>query len=140
MQMHLLRRIFPNFTFPALAKLISIIPSPLLDIIFDYQQNLVIKEEKNSEYFSEMPTLTVEEMYRRAISLFDDVDLKDLLKSQIIKQMVPFKSNKNLALNNELSAFQELINVQFDDWLPDDILNKTDKITMDNLLRQECLF
>ena len=77
-----------------------------------------------------MPTLTVEEMYRRAISLFDDVDLKDLLKSQIIKQMVPFKSNKNLALNNELSAFQELINVQFDDWLPDDILNKTDKITM----------
>ena len=38
--------------------------------------------------------------------------------------MVPFKSNKNLALNNELSAFQELINVQFDDWLPDDILNK----------------
>jgi asparagine synthase (glutamine-hydrolysing) len=128
-QIERLRRVAPGFAWPLAAAAARRTPTVLFDRLFDYPGRL--GEEGRRKVASMIGSLGREslgELYRGSVSLFDPVDIKDAAANAILAERA--RRPASPALFEHGTPLQRLVSAQYDDWLPDDILMKADKMTM----------
>ncbi|MCA9971708.1 MAG: asparagine synthase (glutamine-hydrolyzing) [Anaerolineales bacterium] len=127
-----LARLTPRFMRERLLRTaVSLAPSRLINLAFDYPAALGRRgQEKVADFLALLEPEQLPQAYRHLISLFDDRDTASLYTPE-------FKSRLNGALQAPLAAsgsaapfLNQVIDLQFDHWLPEDILMKQDKMAM----------
>ncbi len=114
----------------AVVPLLRLLPAGLLNAAFDYPGTLGDRgKRKLVNYVAALSKMTDRERYRGLISLFDDADQDEL----VLPEMRAAIRRRAIAnVSNACGDLNSLLRMQFDDWLPDDILMKQDKMTMAN--------
>jgi asparagine synthase (glutamine-hydrolysing) len=126
-QLQTLRGLSPRALWSLASHIISLLPPTILDRFFDYPGSLGIAgRRKVANLFSALATEDLEQLYRRSISLFDKEDIRDVLATQ------PDTAATSCSEGDSVPGdpLQQLVQLQFKDWLPDLILGKFDKLTM----------
>lgn len=122
-QLDRMRRMLPGVLWPMVAGVVGMVPPALLDRVFDYPGALgTAGRAKIARLLRGLRHDDLGRLYRSAITLFDDDDLAEAG----VKAAAPAA----LAAGGEGSVLQRLIGLQYAHWLPDDILMKSDKMTM----------
>lgn len=128
-QLEAMRRFAPNAIWSLAEQAIGVLPSSALDRLFDYPGKLGSEgKRKIGKLFSALAGEHLPELYRRSISLFDPNDLAGVIAPgalQASDTMPPIACGGGPG-----DSLQRLIRMQFQDWLPDLILGKYDKLTM----------
>jgi asparagine synthase (glutamine-hydrolysing) len=108
--------------------LVKRIPARLLNRIFDYPGELGESgKQRLVEFLRILRHESTAEQYRFMISLFSDDERQDLLTSDYWHDNGKFRGTGD---KGKLLDFNHMLALQFDHWLPDDILCKQDKISM----------
>ena len=121
----------PGFLHRHVVKpLVSRMPASLLNCAFSYPAALGDRGRlKVLDYLESVPRRNPEDQYRFLISLFDDRDKQGLYKPGgkmlDLPAFVGPPRHERVYLNSILA-------LQYNDWLPDDILMKADKTSMAN--------
>ena len=115
----------PRPLWPLAAGLVSRMPTTLLDRAFDYPGRLgKAGRQKVANLIRATGDGGLETLYRSSVSLFDPDDVAIASAGRLsMPEIVASASSSGTPL-------QQLLALQYADWLPDDILMKTDKITM----------
>lgn len=107
--------------------LVERIPARALNLLFDYPGDLgEIGKRRLLEFLSILRHQSTAGQYRFIISLFSEGDRRNFYTDSFAAGLPsgnPFADGKVL-------DFNEMLGLQFEHWLPDDILCKQDKITM----------
>lgn len=119
-------RFIPN---KFISKVLSVTPESLLDHFFKYSSSLGIEGKKRAIGCFDMINKDILESYLKIVSIFDDSELKKVIKSQ---ETFPVKEKyekyfKNVELKNILN---KLLLLETEIQLPDNFLMKDDKMTM----------
>lgn len=125
------KRLVPPSLFGAAAKLVSVLPVTLLERLFDYPGAL--GEEGKRKIVSLVEQIGYEplsSLYRSAVSLLDPLDIRSMARAPALSALANASVGPLLAASSHGSALQSLVEMQYPDWLPDDILMKADKMTM----------
>ena len=122
-------QLVPEVVQNQIKNIIKIVPPKLINNIFDYPGELGESGKNRLIDFLEMLQIYSKEFnFQFLISLFTNQEISQLMK----------KSSKNIKIfkneNYTKDSLNSILNFQFNDWLPDDILSKLDKITMANSL------
>ena len=122
-------QLVPEIVQNQIKNIIKIVPPKLINNIFDYPGELGESGKNRLIDFLEMLQIYSKEFnFQFLISLFTNQEISQLTK----------KSSKNINIfkneNYTKDSLNSVLNFQFNDWLPDDILSKLDKITMANSL------
>lgn len=121
----------PAWAWSAAASIAGRVPSSILDMAFDYPGRLGDSgRDKLKHLLGATSHGDLADLYRVSVSLFDTADIEAASGGRLPRASVPARSAP------DGTPLQRLLDLQFADWLPDDILMKTDKITMANSL--EC--
>jgi asparagine synthase (glutamine-hydrolysing) len=114
---------------PALA----LTPASVLNLAFDYPANLGVRgKQKVQDFLRLLDPQSLPDAYHHLISLFDSRDTTSLYTAD-------FRSSLNghhltnpspRALASDAPFLNRIIDLQFRDWLPEDILMKQDKLSM----------
>ncbi|MEP4422492.1 MAG: asparagine synthase (glutamine-hydrolyzing) [Nitratireductor sp.] len=121
----------PRPAWPLASALIERLPVTFLDRAFDYPGKLgSAGRSKIADLVRQTGSGNLAELYRASISLFD---AKDIL--QVAGSALPMPAPLAAPPDNG-TVLQRLLGLQYAHWLPDDILMKSDKITMAHSL--EC--
>ena len=129
LQMARMKRMLPCPLLRLGGRLLNIVPLAVLERLFDYPGRL--GEEGRRKVAGMLQALADEglsDLYRRSISLFDDIDVQRATSGRQAfnaRQPLPFPEPMRAG-----SPLQQLIDMQFEDWLPDLMLTKFDKLTM----------
>ena len=128
-QIAALRRCVPGLAWGAAALLVARLPAGLLDRLFDYPGTLgQAGRQKIAALVRAIGTEDLAALYRRSISLFDTAELAAGARQTLLAEArLPEDDDP---APPRASALQRLVAMQYRDWLPDDILNKLDKMTM----------
>jgi asparagine synthase (glutamine-hydrolysing) len=125
------QRFMPACAWPLLARVVEALPAALLDRAFDYPGKLGTEgRRKVAALVGALRHGDVLSRYRDSVSLFDADDIADVSAAAELCEQA------RRAVSNEApwpvrgSALDQLIAIQFRDWLPDLILGKLDKLTM----------
>ena len=129
--MAIIKTLLPKRSFQYLSKIIQALPQPLLEMLFDYP-GVLGKEGRNklASMIKNMGTYSLSQMYINSISLFDPDHIKSSLKDNVFRKSSTTLGNREYQDNEKHTSLQTLINLQYSNWLPDDILMKCDKISM----------
>ena len=129
-----IKRIVPKFaTQNVLPAVLKTVPKSVIDKFFHYPASIGQEGKRRSiKLLSNLHDETV--TYTSLISTFGEDDKKDLYSSEFERE-IPTKSvrqeiNKSFSNNNNQNVFNKAITYEFNNWLPDDILFKLDKISM----------
>lgn len=126
-----LKKILPKAAWKPMAQIMSVIPVFLLDQLFDYPGSLGTDGRMR---VAELLKLNVDDgvagLFFESISLFNKTEFSNKSGNE---QLIDNRSNNFQAETSTVSQIEELQKLG---WLPDLMLNKTDKITMSNSL--EC--
>lgn len=128
-QIERLRCILPGLTWPVAAAVARRMPTAVLDRLFDYPGRLGEEgRRKVAGLLASFGDDSLGGLYRSAVSLFDPDDIRaaaanSTLASDARRPQAP-------AMLADGTPLQRLVSAQYDDWLPDDILMKADKMTM----------
>ena len=115
-----LKAVIPKALWPALGRLFALIPLPILNQLFDYPGTFGIKgREKLSQFLKNVPNTPKNELLTRLISLFDNLDFTPLQNL-----------NANSQDQQHMSDLSHFTQLHYDGWLEDNILWKSDKMTM----------
>lgn len=110
----------------AIMPLVKATPASLLNHAFDYPGDLGEAGKKRLfEFLSILGQNSTAEQYRFLISLFSETDKQSFYAPEFGKQLAPHRNKENALLD-----FNKMLSIQFEHWLPDDILCKLDKMTM----------
>jgi asparagine synthase (glutamine-hydrolysing) len=128
-QIAALRRCVPGLAWHAAGAVVARLPAGLLDRLFDYPGALGADgRRKIAALVRGIGTDDLAALYRRSISLFDTEELAEgARRSLLAAAMLPADDDPAPPGGSPL---QRLVAMQYRDWLPDDILNKLDKMTM----------
>ncbi|MEQ1929576.1 MAG: asparagine synthase (glutamine-hydrolyzing) [Parvularculaceae bacterium] len=127
-QMAIARRMIPGPAIGVAAAIVGAISPKLLDLLFDYPGELGASgRDKIRRLLIDLRDRPLGELYRASISLFDLHDSAGALTKRV-REAASLSAAP--ALQEGGSILQRLISAQYADWLPDDILMKTDKMTM----------
>jgi asparagine synthase (glutamine-hydrolysing) len=125
-----LRGLLPKPAWKLGGALIDHVPAGLLQRAFDYPAILGGDGRKKiAALIRHTATDNLESMYRRTLSLFDDECLADAAMPGLAALAYPRFAPDGEAAGDG-SDLQRLLYLQWEDWLPDDILMKLDKMTM----------
>ncbi len=128
-QMAALRRVLPAPVWTSAAALVARLPSVVLDRLFDYPGALgAAGREKIAALIRSIGSDDLATLYRRSISLFDTAELAAGARQSLLAETLPPAEEGEAPPG--ATALQRLVAMQYRDWLPDDILNKLDKMTM----------
>ena len=130
---HRLAKVVPTWAREHLMRpALAATPSRLLDRAFDYPASLGDRgKAKVLDYVSLLEPSRLPDAYRHLISLFDARDTRDLFAPAFDEA-----SRSTAGATNRVSAahgvpfLNRIIDLQFEHWLPDDILMKQDKLSM----------
>ncbi|MCE7887428.1 MAG: asparagine synthase (glutamine-hydrolyzing) [Alphaproteobacteria bacterium PRO2] len=110
----------------AIMPLIKAVPASLLNQAFDYPGELGEAGKKRLlEFLSILGKNSTAEQYRFLISLFSETDKQSFYTPEFSKQLASHRNEESALLD-----FNNMLALQFEHWLPDDILCKLDKMTM----------
>lgn len=129
-QIALLQARLPASLFRVAAKAVALTPLSMLQQMFDYPGSLGSDgRRKLSLLVERLGTAPLSELYRSALSLFDPADLREAATGALAARAgnAPWPP---LSTISGATPLQALVAMQYPDWLPDDILMKTDKMTM----------
>ena len=130
-QMALIKRILPDKSFQYISKLIDYIPEKLLNKLFDYPGELGSDgKDKVSSLIQNIGKNSLREMYISSISLFDPSHQENAFRVNVYEQLNNVNTVNHFEKHPSLTPLQALIKFQYSDWLPDDILMKSDKLSM----------
>ncbi|MGE0126722.1 MAG: asparagine synthase (glutamine-hydrolyzing) [Blastocatellales bacterium] len=131
---HQLARVTPRAVRNGLlAPALSLAPSSLINLAFNYPAKL--GERGKLKVMDFLRLLEPEQLpvaYRHLISLFDERDTADLYTSDF-KAALNGKAQPTNSLKTSLDGapyLNRILHLQFDHWLPEDILMKQDKMSM----------
>jgi asparagine synthase (glutamine-hydrolysing) len=101
------------------------VPLPVLDLLFDYPASLGrMGRERAADFLREIETGDLDSQYRLLISLFGEQDRAALL----VDRRAPLSPQAPRAAPR--AGLDEILRLQYAQWLPDDILCKADKTSM----------
>jgi asparagine synthase (glutamine-hydrolysing) len=126
-----------------LAPALSLAPAGLLNLAFDYPARLGERGKvKALDFLRLLGPEQLPEAYRHLISLFDERDTADLYTDDFKAALdgasqpgnglkaAPNRAAPNRAAPNRAPYLNRILHLQFDHWLPEDILMKQDKMSM----------
>jgi asparagine synthase (glutamine-hydrolysing) len=112
----------------AVMPLVSATPASLLNHAFDYPGDLGEAGKKRLiEFLSVLGRNSTAEQYHFLISLFSETDKRAFYTPEFQAQL---GSHDKAREESALLDFNKMLSLQFEHWLPDDILCKLDKMTM----------
>ena len=108
------------------------VPARLLDRFFDYPGSLgLLGRDKLARFLGDIAGHDVRDLSRRLVTVFDPPDIRALAAASFLREdhrdRVSAEDGDTLP---NATPLQQLIDFQFRDWLPDEILMKYDKMTM----------
>jgi len=111
---------------------IALAPPALLNLAFDYPAQLGRRgKQKVMDFVRLLGPDRVEDAWRHLISLFDERDLLGLYTADFEAALGDRVADPAPAARGTRAPFlNRVIDLQFDHWLPDDILTKQDKLSM----------
>src|SRR3972149_335008 len=116
-------------------NLFHAVPHQIINRYFDYPAVLGSEGKKKlSGFLKQIEVNTIAEQYRNLISLFSDSELNLFYHPDFKKRLNGRKCYVSDNNHQSLTLLDEILAVQYRDWLPDDILMKLDKMTMANSL------
>ncbi|MFM9939187.1 MAG: asparagine synthase (glutamine-hydrolyzing) [Hyphomicrobiaceae bacterium] len=128
-QIERIRSVLPGMTWPLAAAVAGRMPTALLDRLFDYPGRLGADgRTKVANMLASIGRDSLGELYRSAVSLFDPGDMRAAAANATLRDRARHPSVPSMFRDG--TALQRLVSAQYDDWLPDDILMKADKMTM----------
>ena len=117
-----------------LAPLVRALPSAMLDPWFDYPAALGTRgKQKVADFLELLGPEQLPEAWRHLISLFDPRDTAELYTPGLQAALAaarPARVARNGGVPDGAPWLNRIIDLQFDHWLPDDILTKQDKMSM----------
>ena len=109
-------------------KVLEIMPANLLNSVFSYPGDIGEKgKTKVFNYLNDWNSCSLERRYRMLISLIDNAEQRELMFPS------PYEADK-LISEGSGPFLERVLNLQYGNWLPDDILMKQDKMSMANSL------
>lgn len=107
---------------------VKAMPAGILNMAFDYPGELGEAGKKRLvEFLDILGKNSTSEQYRFIISLFSEGDKQAYYTPEFKAQLAPLDASRE---ESALLDFNKMLTLQFDHWLPDDILCKLDKIGM----------
>ncbi len=128
LKLQALKKMLPAAAWPALGRVFNMMPHALLDSLFDYPGTLGKDgQEKLARFLAKVGGHDAADLNRLLVTIFDGDEIKAISPhfdayGALPKAMKPSSAG--------LSDVQSLLNLQFQDWLPDEILKKYDAMTM----------
>lgn len=130
-QLDALRKMLPRFFWPLAARTLEAVPASVLDRIFDYPGALGFEgRRKVSDFLACAGSMSLTELYSETISLFDRTDLAQSLAPNFPAGGAARDADALSAEAGQGTALERLTRAQFLHWLPDNMLMRTDKMTM----------
>lgn len=121
-------RFMPRLAQSAIIPMVKAVPAKLLNIAFDYPGDLgEAGKNRLIEFLSVLGGNSTEEQYRFIISLFSDADKAAFYTPEFKARLAAVEQQRS---EQALLEFNDMLALQFEHWLPDDILCKLDKIGM----------
>jgi asparagine synthase (glutamine-hydrolysing) len=128
-QLARLRRMMPAAAWRAAAAAVAVTPTALLSPGFDYPGALGDDgRRKVAALLRSTGSDSLVRLYRNSISLFDDDDLRGIVASPALAREIDRPLDTPATTGD--TPLRHLLSAQYDDWLPDDILMKADKMSM----------
>lgn len=128
-QIERLRQFVPGLAWPLASAAARRLPTALLDRLFDYPGRLGEDgRRKVADMLAAMGSDSLGQLYRSAVSLFDPGDIAAAAATATLASRARRPAEPSMLAGG--TALQRLVSAQYDDWLPDDILMKADKMTM----------
>lgn len=133
---HYLARSTPRFLRERiLAPAVALIPDALINLAFDYPAALGQRGKlKVADFLRLLEPSRLPQAYRHLISLFDERDTGNLYTDDFRSRLHDRSSHTapSPATAAATPWLNRIIDLQFEHWLPDDILMKQDKMAMAN--------
>lgn len=128
-QIERLRQFVPGLAWPLASATARRLPTAFLDRLFDYPGRLGEDgRRKVADMLASFGSDSLGELYRGAVSLFDPGDIRAAAANSALSSRARRPAVPSMLAGG--TALQRLVSAQYDDWLPDDILMKADKMTM----------
>jgi len=131
---HIYKSLFPKTIRKNLFENIAkITPANFLNLLFDYPAGLGEQGKKKFvSFLNIINNSPVSTHYRHLVSLFDTEDKKLLFNNPaLVNQWDDHYFTSTLdELSDQHDFLDQFLSLQYYDWLPDDILNKCDKMLM----------
>jgi len=125
------KSVVPSAVFGLAADVASVMPVAVLERLFDYPGALGEEgKRKIVEMTRRIGSASLSSLYRSAVSLFDPDDIRALAGHPALARLADVAPGPTLAETPGATALQALVDMQYPDWLPDDILMKADKMSM----------
>ena len=129
---HLYRKIVPNWVNSrVVGPVLSATPASLMNLAFQYPAYLGNRGKvKAIDFFQMVASRSPADQYHHLISLFDDRDLGSLFSPDFEAQLQA--EHKDAAGGDDMNGafFDHMLGLQFDHWLPDNMLLRQDKMGM----------
>ncbi len=129
------RKILPGFLWTTIIGCLRLIPHQFLDRVFPYPGTL---GESGKARLIQLLRLAQEgkagELYRLFISLFSPSEMVQIVSRPIANHLSKWAPRGGVGGEDALGSLDSVLTQQYRDWLPDDILNNLDKMTMANSL------
>jgi len=111
---------------------VSMIPDALINLAFDYPAALGRRgKQKVADFLGMLQPEQLPRAYRHLISLFDERDTGVLYTDEFRARLQQGEPALSLAAaDKDVPFLNRIIDLQFEHWLPDDILMKQDKMSM----------
>lgn len=129
------RKVLPGFIWMTIIGCLHVIPHQVLDRVFPYPGTL---GESGKSRLIQLLSLAREgragELYRLFISLFSPGELEQVVSRPLVEHLSKWVPKASVGCKEALGSLDSVLTQQYRDWLPDDILNNLDKMTMANSL------
>ena len=128
----LYRRSVPRFVRRGLLRpLAGLMPASLLNHAFKYPAYLGNRGKRKAlDFLDVAESGSLDQSYRHLISLFDDRDTHDLFSDEFDEQLCGETPVWSPRSEGDADPFNEMLGLQFDHWLPDNMLLRQDKMSM----------
>lgn len=129
---HLYRKVVPSFLSSHVVQpMLSAAPASWMNAAFQYPAYLGERGKlKAVDYVRMLTGGSIADQYHHLISLFDDRDMGNLFTAEFAEQIAEQRAEQFVFDDVPGAFFDRMLRLQFDHWLPDNMLMRQDKMGM----------